>query len=135
MMSKNQSSTDTVDKLTLRQAELQVQLFDAIKDGGMGHSEWIKLRTVSLPMAHRGYLSEHGQKVVDDFTEHNSYTIPYKLKQLVRLLSREFNGVIRSYTQAGRLQQDPEMGQIDVRTTLSEPVSIDKSLKKRRTLR
>jgi len=123
-----QAQSDTADLLALRQATILKQLYKAIQDGGLTAEMWIHLITLELRKATRGYGSDHLQIVLDNFTDYRFYKSPYRLSKLVKLLRREFDNVMRLYTQAGRLQLEADVGEFNVRTTLSDPVPIQESL-------
>ena len=131
-MSKRQHEpvNDSAELLAERQGEILKTIYTGIQKGGLTSEQWMTIETQRLSKATRGYISEKCHRVLDNFTDYGFYKTPYRLSKLVKLLRREFYGVQKIYTQAGRVQLTPETPEVSAQSTLAEPMNIQKSLKR-----
>jgi len=115
---KDKALMDSADYLARRQSEVYVVLRRGIRGGGLPDDEWARLDTRGVVLATRGHVSERVQAALDLFDEHRLYTRPRRLRQLSKLLRREFNAAQRIYTNKGLLTLAPAE-EVKVTSTLS----------------
>ena len=125
------SESDSADLVTRRQAKVSLAIIEGIKKGGLTEDEWLVLYTVDLPDSHRGNIDRDTAKALQWVTDYRLYRYPQKLRQLLNLLQPCFNKTIQDYTRKGLLTLFSG-GEVNVQSTLRNPVTLQKSLKETR---
>lgn len=104
---KNEApQNDNITLLIKRQNEV-LNLFHKGMMNGLTTEEWATLINSKLLGAELGFGSQRAVKAIDYYTDHGLYKIPYRVKQLRRLLGPEFANVRRLYVEKGWTTQDP----------------------------
>ena len=118
-MPKDKPLMDSADYLTQRQSEVSFIIRKGIREGGLDDDTWARLDIRGIVLATRGHISERVQAALDYFDEHGLYRRPRRLRQLAKLLRREFNAAQRIYTTKSLLQLAPVEGEVRYKSTLS----------------
>jgi len=137
MPKQQQAQQDNADLLAKRQGEWLLRVRVGILRGGLTDEEWVQLADRDLFRVTRGYMSHRAQRLLEIFNTYSWYRNPRRLRQLHKIMMREFAAVQRIYAQGKLLTLGPgdEEGGVEYVSTLRSPVCLPEAMEQNKNRR